>query len=260
MASAQPIAVSMCQLIYVPNAESLTFLWAQLAPDLAALAGTCSYFIANANNFSGNHADIAGGVLYSSNITTTQLACNPNGSMQTPGTDCMQWSTTSFPGNTVGAEGVVGYGPGLAFPPAEMIFGGSSSNHRQISYISDGSSRVPMPLVNVLDQAGNTVKMLGLTANVSVTNVSSLLNGGSLPQLPGQTEAAGDANGDISIADLVLIATPGVYDLLVALPDFPEVSITEASSVATAQHSTAQYCTAQHSTAQHAKGQKTALL
>ena len=259
MANAQPIAVSMCQLIYVPNAESLTFLWAQLAPDLAALAGTCSYFVANVNNFSGNHADIAGGVMYSSNISTTQLACTTNGSQQTPSTGCMQWSTLS---NTVGAEGVVGYGPGLAFPPAEMIFGGSSSNHRQISYISDGSSRVPMPLVNVLDQAGNTVKMLGLSANVSVTNVSSLVNGGSLPQLPGQTEAAGDANGDINIADLVLIATPGVYDLLVALPAFPEVSITEASSVATAQHSTAWYCTAQHSTVRHSmqRGQKKALL
>lgn len=207
------------------TAESLTFLWAQLAPELAALAGTCSYFIASANKFSGNHADIAGGVLYSTNISSMQLACEADEGTHNPSTDCIEWSNGQLPANTVGADGIVGYGPGLAFPPAGMVFGGSSSNFKQTSYISDGSSRVPMPLVSVLDQAGNTVKMLGLRANVSVTNISSLASGGTLPQLPGQTEAAGDANGDINIADLVLIATPGMYDLLVALPDFPQVSV-----------------------------------
>jgi len=205
-------------------AEALSFLWSQLAPAMAALAGNCSFFISTANNFSGNHADVAGAVIYSSNISSMQLMCSADLDTQDPSADCPQWDTTSFPANTVGAEGITGYGPGLAFPPAAVTFSGSLNNSQQISYISDGSTRVPVPIVNVLDQAGNVVKAQPLIVNVTVNTVSTTANGMSLPQLPGQTEAAGDVNGDIAVADLVLIAAPGEYDLLIALPDFPQVS------------------------------------
>ena len=206
-------------------AEAMSFLWSQLAPAMAALAGNCSYFISTANNFSGNHADVAGAVIYSSNISSMQLMCSADLDTQDPSADCPQWDTTSFPANTVGAEGIVGYGPGLAFPPAAVTFSGSVSNSRQISYISDGSTRVPVPTVNVLDQAGNVVKAQPLIVNVTVNTVSTTANGMSLPQLPGQTQAAGDVNGDIAVTDLVLIAAPGEYDLLIALPDFPQVRL-----------------------------------
>ncbi len=185
-------------------AEALYFLWSQLAPAMAALAGNCSYFVSTANNFSGNHADLAGAVIYSSNISSMQLLCSADLDTQDPSADCPQWDTTSFPANTVGAQGIVGYGPGLAFPPAAVTFSGSVNNTKQISYISDGSTRVPVPIVNVLDQAGNKVRAQPLIVNVTVNPVSATTNGMSLPQLPGQTEAAGDVNGDIAICKVLL--------------------------------------------------------
>ena len=204
-------------------AEALSFLWAQLAPELAALAGNCSYFISAANTFTGNHANIGGAVMYSTNVTSMQLSCTADLDPQSPSTDCLQWNSNSLPANTVGAEGAAGYGPGLAFPPAAIVFGGTTRTSQQISYISDGSTKVPMPTVNVLDQAGHKFIAQPLRVNVTVNTVSTLADGMGFPQLPGQTQASGDVNGDIDIADLVLIAAPGTYDLLVALPDFSQV-------------------------------------
>lgn len=205
------------------------FLWAQLAPNLAALAGNCSYFISQANSFGGNHANVAGAVIFSSNVSSMQLSCNADQDIHDPSLDCPDWSSSSsssrvFSANTVGAAGIAGYGPGLAFPPARIVFSGSSNNTVEMNYISDGSTDVPVPAVNVLDQAGNKVKAQPLRANVTVATVLAGAGAGALPQLPGQTEASGDVDGNISIADLVLIAAPGVYNLMVALPDFPQVA------------------------------------
>lgn len=212
-----------CFTVYDTTGVSLeSFLWAQLAPNLAALAGNCSFFISTANAFSGNHANIAGAVIFSTNLSSMQLTCAADSALQLPGTDCSLWTSSTSRANTVGADGIVGYGPGLAFPPAKIAFGGSASESAQINYISDGSSDVHMPLVTVLDQAGNTVKMQPLLANVTVAAVSKRSDG-SLPQLPGQTQASGDANGTIAFADVVLIAQIGLYDLQVALPSFPAV-------------------------------------
>ncbi|DBA90089.1 TPA: hypothetical protein ACH3X1_003408 [Trebouxia sp. C0004] len=211
-----------CFTVY-DTTEALYFLWSQLAPAMAALAGNCSYFISTANNFSGNHADVAGAVIYSSNVSSMQLLCSADLDTQDPSTDCPEWLTSSFPANTVGAEGIMGYGPGLAFPPAVVTFSETFNNSKKISYISNGSTKVPVPIVNVLDQAGNKVKAQPLIVNVTVQTVSTTANGMSWPQLPGQTEAAGDVNGDIAVSDLVLIAAPGEYDLLIALPHFPQV-------------------------------------
>ena len=201
-----------------------SFLWSALAPDLAAMAGNCSFFICNSNDFSGNHADIAGGVIYSSNITTMQLTCATEAGLQTQGTDCTEWTSSGPSANTIGAQGISGYGPGLAFPPAGVMLGGSMNNSQHISYISDGSAKLAVPIINALDQAGNIVRLQSLRANSTVDLVSNLAGNTSLPQLPGQTQASADENGDIVIADLLLLAAPGVYSLLVGLPDFPLVS------------------------------------
>lgn len=201
-----------------------SFLWSQLAPTLATMAGNCSYFVSTANSFSGNHANVAGAVIYSTNVTSMQLSCSASLEFQDPGKDCPAWSSSSFPANTVGAEGTIGYGPGLAFPPAGIALGGSSTIAQQLSYISDGSTKIPMPEVSVLDQAGNTVRMQPLLANVTVDTISNLTAGTASPQLPGQTQASGDANGTIEMSGVILIAAPGQYDLLIALTSFPEVT------------------------------------
>ena len=247
-------------------ADALFFLWAQLAPDLAALAGNCSYFISTANAFGGNHANIAGGVIYSSNVNSMRLSCTAAEEDHSPSLDCPEWHSSSgssnsdggssdgsgsssmFPANTVGAAGIVGYGPGLAFPPAAVVFSSSGNNSMQMRYISDGSTDVPVPAINVLDQAGNKVKAQPLRANATVTTM--MAKGGVMPQLPGQTEAHGDANGDIIIAELVLIASPGVYELQLALPDFPEVRSAAIVSGITPEFHLKQTKHAQH--AQHA--------
>ncbi|KAL0042507.1 hypothetical protein WJX79_001789 [Trebouxia sp. C0005] len=51
-----------CFTVY-DTSEALSFLWSQLAPAMAALAGNCSFFISSTNHFSGNHADMADLVL-----------------------------------------------------------------------------------------------------------------------------------------------------------------------------------------------------
>lgn len=221
--------------LLVVIAEAMYFLWSQLAPHMAALAGNCSYFISTANNFGGNHADVAGAVLYSTNISSMQLTCTSDSSIQSPGASCPSWDSASLPANTVGSRAVAGYGPGLAFPPAGICFDGADarSHTAQISYISDGITDVPVPVVSVLDQAGNKVTAQPLRANVTVATVSTLGNSSSLPQLPGQTEASADGSGNMQIADLVLIAAPGVYNLLVALPDYPLVSLHASPPMAT---------------------------
>lgn len=81
-----------------------------------------------------------------------------------------------------------------------------------------------MPLVNALDQAGNIVNLQPLQANVSVATVSyTVPSNSSLPQLPGQTQATADAYGDISLANVVMVASPGEYNLMIGLSDYPEV-------------------------------------
>ena len=196
-----------------------------MAPETAALAGNCSYLISTANNFGGNHAGVAGAVLFSTNVSSMQLACDSTSSIQSPGLSCSNWDDPTFPANTVGSSTLEGYGPGLAFPPAGICFNGVDTRDHttQISYISDGVTKVPVPAVTVLDQAGTHIRAQPLRANVTVTTVSSMVNGSSLPQLPGQTEATADPDGNILISDLVLIAAPGVYALSIALPDFPQV-------------------------------------
>ncbi len=200
------------------------FLWYDLNPPLATLAGNCSYFLATANTFNSNHANVAGAVIYSTNVTAMTVGCMTN-QTQDPGQDCPGWNADAASANTVGAGAVVGYGPGLAFPPHSLILGGNSTNSPHISYISDGSTSIPMPLVNALDQAGNVVNLQPLRANVSVSTVLyDMPSNSSLPQLPGQTQASADAHGDIELENVVMIASPGDHNLLIGLSDLPQVN------------------------------------
>ena len=94
------------------------FLWYDLNPSLASLAGNCSYFLAAANTFSTNHANVAGAVIYSTNVTAMAVCCT-NNQTQRPGGNCPEWNADGASANTVGsgAVGLQGYGPGLAFQP-----------------------------------------------------------------------------------------------------------------------------------------------
>ena len=62
-----------------------------------------------------------------------------------------------------------------------------------------------------------------LRALVSVANTTSLPLGVGPPLLQGQTQASASDNGTISIADLSLVAIPGIYNVSVVLPDYPQV-------------------------------------
>ena len=199
------------------------FLWFDLNPALATLAGNCSYFLAVANTFTSNHANWAGAVIFATNVSTVAVSCI-NNQTQDPGQDCPEWNADLASANSVGADPVVGYGPGLAFPPSSLVLGGNSTGSSHISYISDGITKLPMPSFNALDQAGNVVRLIDLQANVTVASVSYVdASNASSPRLPGQTQASGDAYGDIDMADVVLVASPGEYNLMVALSDYPQV-------------------------------------
>lgn len=58
---------------------------------------------------------------------------------------------------------------------------------------------------------------------VMVSNTTAMPAGASAPLLQGQTQAYAQSNGTISIADLSLVAVPGIYNVSVTLPDYPQV-------------------------------------
>ena len=71
-----------------------------------------------------------------------------------------------------------------------------------------------------------------LRALVSVSNTTMLPPGMAQPVLQGQTQASAMKNGTISIADLSLLAKPGIYSISVVLPDYPQVGFESACRVA----------------------------
>lgn len=72
--------------------------------------------------------------------------------MQPNRVDCPAWESA---GNTVGSISNVGYGVGLASAPANIVLGTPGSG--QLRYISDGTLKLPVVEVHVLDQAGHLV-------------------------------------------------------------------------------------------------------
>ena len=189
------------------------FLWAALAPGLAHAAGTCSYFNSSADTFQGNQAVAAGAVIFSTDANSTGIYCT-SGAAPLGSGDCPEWGTTA-----PNRLGTVGYGPGLAFPAASILLDGNPDYNATLHYISDGTSKLALPTVTVLDQAKHTVILPGLTANLTVLNNSIP----GLASLPSQTQASG-SNGSISFSSVVLAAVPGAWQLQVALSSYSAVS------------------------------------
>lgn len=128
--------------------------------DLASAAANCSYFISHGDTFSNNHADIAGGILYSSDLLSTRMACGTDATVSAFDPQCHAWDDNN---NTVGdltipissVVGIGGYGSKAAFDPARIQLGSASSV--SIDYFSDGMTKLPVPEISVIDQAGSTV-------------------------------------------------------------------------------------------------------
>ena len=56
-----------------------------------------------------------------------------------------------------------------------------------------------------------------------MANMSMLLPGVDQPLLQGQTQASALPDGNISIADLSLVAVPGTYNISATLPEYLQV-------------------------------------
>jgi len=132
-----------------------SYLWAATGDmSLATAAGNCSVLAMQSETFQYNHADAAGAVTFSTDMSTLRLSCNsdpPNllNSNFTGDRSCSEWD-----GNTVGQlQGAFpGYGPGLAFDPALLLFDWAE----QHSYVSNSSNKLAMS-ITVQDQAGTKV-------------------------------------------------------------------------------------------------------
>ena len=105
---------------------------------------TTSSLTLQANQFHGNHAGVAGGVLSGNDINTIRNTC-PSNNTAVPmlTTDCGAPVWTS---NTVGPTG---YGPKMAFPPAHL----NISLPSELTYVSNGNARIPITAY-ALDQQG----------------------------------------------------------------------------------------------------------
>lgn len=114
--------------------------------------------------FSNNHAAIAGGIIYSTDLSSTNMSCGLDLQLAANDTNCHAWDNSN---NTVGnianltslatshLVGYGGFGATSAFLPNAVSLSGAS--RMSINYISDGSSTLPIPRITVLDQAGNTI-------------------------------------------------------------------------------------------------------
>ena len=171
-------------------------------------AGACS-----SDTFQGNQAVAAGAVIFSTDANSTGVYCT-SGAAPQGSKDCPEWGTIAL--NTLGA---VGYGPGLAYPAASILLDDNPDYDTTLHYISDGTSKLALPIVTVLDQAQHTVILPGLTVNLTVLNNSIP----GLASLPSQTQASG-SNGSISFSSVVLVAVPGAWQLQVALSSYSAVS------------------------------------
>ncbi len=128
-----------------PRATSQSFALASGSQALANAVGVCSIIILTGNSINNNSA-MAGGAMYSSNMTTTLINCSfsPNVSSQHSG--CPAWT-----GNVVPQGANPGYGPVLAFAPSKMVVTPPSIS----SYTSNGSA---LPLtIQVQDEAATFV-------------------------------------------------------------------------------------------------------
>ena len=107
-------------------------------------SGKCAFLALQTNQFRENFAGAAGGILYTDNITSISNTCSSDDDINVVKTECPAWSN-----NTVGP---VGYGPGMAFPPASL----NTSLPAEMTYVSNGNTKIPITAY-ALDQQGTPV-------------------------------------------------------------------------------------------------------
>lgn len=122
------------------KSTSQSFALASGSQALANVVGVCSIIISTGDSINNNSA-MAGGAMYSSDMTTIWINCSSSAKSSSQHSGCPAWS-----GNTV-LQGA--YGRGLAFPPSNMVVTPSS-------YTSNGSALMPLT-IHVQDQAATSV-------------------------------------------------------------------------------------------------------
>ena len=120
--------------------------WAFLAPDLAEQSQDCSALTHSTNSYRSNFAAVAGGVIFSTDLPSSRVACDPNLPASSSPLGC---TAPDWMDNQVGPQG---YGFGMAFPPAQILV----QSDDFLSYASDGKTQLPMR-ISVVDQGNTTV-------------------------------------------------------------------------------------------------------
>ena len=178
--------------------------------------GICSALWSSNDTFEGNQASVAGAIIYSTDLRSTSVKCQ-NGSQPINNTHCPEWSQGNP--NQLGPNMLYQYGPGIAYPALSMTVDPAGGPNQTLKYISDGASPLPMPLIHVVDQAGQIISSQGLMANLSVINIDALPPGANNATLPNQIQATADNMGAINFDKVVLLGAPIKYNLTVAVPE-----------------------------------------
>ena len=123
------------------------------------------------DSYTQNHASVAGGAMFSSDIKTTHVLCLPDGAA--PASEHQAGcSSPAWGGNTAVYE------YDLAYPPHQLLV----TTQDLLNYVSNGLDTLPM-VVQAQDQAGTAV-IMGMYVCIIVTiavimitlNLSTLIN------------------------------------------------------------------------------------
>ncbi len=143
-----PVLQRVC--VQITGSANDTYPWAWDYPELSQQAGNCSLLTSSADTYSNNHALEAGAIVYASNASTLAFSCTD----KDVGSGI--WQTCNSPlwdGNTAGnASGVLGYGPGLASDPAQILVDAPPMT----SYVSNGTVKMPL-VIYARDQLSSNV-------------------------------------------------------------------------------------------------------
>ncbi|KAL0038989.1 hypothetical protein WJX77_004333 [Trebouxia sp. C0004] len=206
------------------NASNM-YIWADFEPPIS---DSCSAVrsIGRTNVLVDNHADIAGGAVYATDMASLDFTC----SNKLPWNDTTGCPSPAWSGNTVGAPQadapLLGYGAGLAYAPYSIqLFDPSVT-----VYTSDGSNALEF-LLWVTDIAGQNVtagvstdltSVSGLEVSVNVSALSLPADATSL-RLTGHTTGTANSSGLILVSAFGIVAAPGDYNVSFNLTDFPLV-------------------------------------
>lgn len=128
-----------------------SFPWASQSQQLAQEAGNCSLLTSISDAYHSNYANDAGGVMFSTNTTTSALSCDASMPISSKLMACPPplWSNNSVSRDTSAASG---YGAGVASAPASIVL----DVPPMTSYVSNGNVKLPMAIY-VMDQGGSNV-------------------------------------------------------------------------------------------------------